>query len=565
MAYSIRILTDSVSVQKLLAMLIAIAFMSGSLTIPHAAAAANYLDTSFGNAGKVTTNVNGSQEGLSRVVVQMDGKLIAAGNDNSGTGVYIARYNNDGSLDTTFATTGWIKTTDQFLEGLAVQSDGKILVGNNTFGLGVSRYNPNGTLDTTFGAGGRASTVVGSSSGARAIGLQFDGKIIVAGYSNSATGDQDFALVRFNSNGTLDTTFGNNGKVTTNVVGFVDFVTAVAIQPDGKIVASGVGSGSTLASSNFATVRYNSNGTLNSGFGTNGIVVTDFFNNFDFPNDVAIQNDGKIVVAGEAGHHPTDASQDDFGIVRYDPDGSLDSSFGGTGKVTSDFSGGHSDQAHAVAAQADGKIVVAGQSFFSNGDFLIARYDSNGSLDSSFGDGGKVITDFGNSDAAYGMTIQPDGKIIAVGQAVISIGNTVDTDFALARYYESGQSSPPKLLIDPGSTHGVALDSVTMVRDAFTVMTPYNFSGDQHTRLALLATSADLLPGETSAVVTAQAEDAAHLIHALPVEFVGKVQNSFWFTQVVVKLTDDLAHAGDVQVSVSVRGVVSNKVPVRIN
>lgn len=547
-------LTSLLAFRKFIALLL-VAALTVTILGVGTTTAVGYLDTSFGNAGKITTSVNGNQETLRQVMVQMDGKIIAAGSDNNGD-VYLARYNNDGSLDNTFGATGWIKTTDRFFGGLALQSDGKILIGNQTFGTTVTRYNSNGTLDATFGTGGRAS---GPSAGARDLAVQPDGKIVLGG----ATGDQDFAVVRFNANGTVDTQFGIAGRVTTNVVGF-DFVTGVTVQSDGKIVASGVGSGPTLASSNFATVRYNSNGSLDSSFGMNGIVVTDFFNSFDMPNDVAIQNDGRIVVVGVAGRSAVDASQDDFAIVRYNSNGTPDSTFGNTGKVTSDFSAGSSDNARGVAPQPDGKIVVAGGSFFGSWDFLVARYNANGTLDSSFGDGGRVNTDFGNGDMCYGVAIQPDGKIVAVGQATIDTG-TVDIDFALARYYETGQSAPPRLLVDHSSSRAVAIDSVTFVRDPFTLITSSNFSGDPHTRLALLATSADLLPGDTLSAVTAQAEDSAHLIHPLTVEFVGKVQNNFWFTQIVVRLPDSLVHAGDVQLSITVRGVSSNKVTVRIN
>ncbi len=224
--------------------------------------------------------------------------------------------------------------------------------------------------------------------------------------------------------GSLDPTFSTDGKVTTDFAGGFDEAFAVALQPDGKIVAAG---GAVVGSSpfDFALTRYNPDGSLDPTFGTDGKATTDF-GGTDEALAMALQPDGKIVAAGQAftGSSPDFAV--DFAVARYNPDGSLDSTFGTGGKVTTDFAG--FDAARAVALQPNGKIVAAGGSSF---DFAVARYKKHGSLDPSFGPGGKVTTDFASStDVARAVALQPDGKIVAAGDAATG----TSFDFALARY-----------------------------------------------------------------------------------------------------------------------------------
>jgi uncharacterized delta-60 repeat protein len=219
----------------------------------------------------------------------------------------------------------------------------------------------------------------------------------------------------------LDPTFGGTGKVTTDFAGSDDSAYSVTLQADGKIVAAG----SSAPVSDFAVVRYNTDGSLDTSFGGTGKVRTDVIS-YDVATSVAIQTDGKIVVAGYAS-----GSNYDFALVRYHTDGSLDTSFGGMGKVTTDF--GSDDFASSVAIQADGKIVATGSSGgLSNNDFALVRYNSDGSLDASFGGTGKITTDFGSraEDQARSVTIQADGKIVAAGYS----GHTATHDFALVRY-----------------------------------------------------------------------------------------------------------------------------------
>ena len=241
-----------------------------------------------------------------------------------------------------------------------------------------------------------------------AVAIQADGKIVVAGFSENGS-NTGFALVRYGTDGTLDASFGSGGIVTTAIGSGSDRGYDVAIQSDGKIVVAGYSeSGS---NSDFALVRYGTDGTLDASFGTGGIVTTAIGSNNDYGSSVAIQEDGKIVVAGFSNN----ASNDDFALVRYGTDGTLDASFGTDGKVrtviTSD------DWGTAVAIQTDGKIIVAGSSFSGlSTTFAITRYKTDGTMDTSFGWGGIVTTAIGSmQDMVDSLAIQADGKIVVTG------------------------------------------------------------------------------------------------------------------------------------------------------
>ncbi|MFN9367078.1 MAG: delta-60 repeat domain-containing protein, partial [Planctomycetota bacterium] len=287
----------------------------------------------------------------------------------------------------------------------AVQADGKIVVGgwvhngiNNDVAL--VRYNADGSLDTSFGSGGMVTTAIGTSSDqGYSVTVQADGKIVVGGYARIGSTD-DFALVRYNADGSLDTSFGTGGMVTTAIGTSSDIAYRVTLQPDGKIVVGGYARiGST---DDFALVRYNANGTLDTSFGTGGMVTTAIGTGNEYAYSVPLLADGKIVVAGY--------SNFDIALVRYNADGSLDTSFGTGGKVTTAIGTG-TDIAYSVTLQADGKIVVGGYAAIgSTLDFALVRYNANGSLDTSFGTGGKVTTAIGTStDIAYSVTVQADG------------------------------------------------------------------------------------------------------------------------------------------------------------
>ena len=318
---------------------------------------------------------------------------------------------------------------------VTVQSDGGILVAGyaiNRTGtdFALVRYNPDGNLDTGFGGGdGIVTTPVGlSDDNGWSVTVQADGAILVAGYTHNGT-DYDFALVRYTPDGSLDTGFGGgDGIVTTPVGTSNDFGYSVAVQADGAILVAGYTHNGT--DTDFALVRYTPDGSLDTGFGGgDGIVTTPGSTSYDYGYSVAVQADGAILVAGYASN--------DFALVRYTPDGSLDTGFGGgDGIVTTDL-GSSSDAGLSVTVQADGAILVTGITF--NGtdyDFALVRYNPDGTLDTKFGGGdGIVTTPIGTSnDYGRSVMVQSDGGILVAGYS----RNSTDYDFALVRYNPDG-------------------------------------------------------------------------------------------------------------------------------
>ena len=283
-----------------------------------------------------------------------------------------------------------------------------------------------GNLDTTFGSGtGKIITAIGSGEDtARALAVQPDGKIVVAG-SCSNRSDNDFCLARYDANGVLDATFGSTGKVITAIGASDDYADALAIQPDGKIVVAGYCSIS--GNNDFCLARYLASGALDSSFGTTGKVITAIGPDYDNASAIALQPDGKIVVAG----YCFNGSNTDFCLARYLASGTLDTSFNTTGKVITAI-GASDDYATSLALQPDGKIVLAGYcSNGSNNDFCIARYLPSGALDTSLNSTGKVITAIGaGNDYASAIAQQPDGKIVVAG----TCSNGSNNDFCVARY-----------------------------------------------------------------------------------------------------------------------------------
>ncbi len=319
---------------------------------------------------------------------------------------------------------------DDWARAMAVQNDGKIVVagyasnGSND-DFAVARYNVDGTLDTSFGTGGKTTIGVGSSvDQAYDIKIQADGKIVIAG--NSYTGSNgDFALVRLNGDGSLDSSFGVMGEVVIDFAGGTDEAQSIVVQPDGKIIVGG----STNASL-FAIARLNSDGSLDTSFGTAGSVTTDVTAGLDSGYSLTLQSDGKILFVG--------AGNNNFAVVRYNSNGVLDGSFGTGGKVETDLAGG-TDFGRSVLVNSDGTILVSGYSSF--GDFLLVKYTSTGVLDNTFGSNtGKVLTDISGSDLALDMVLQADGKIILGGYngsfnstlVRYNVNGSLDTSFGSA-------------------------------------------------------------------------------------------------------------------------------------
>lgn len=360
-----------------------------------------------GDGIAVTTNA--AQGG--GVVLQDDGRILVRESTVSRQGV--ARFRVDGTVDPTFSDDGVVNTPllgNRQNGDLLVQADGKIVVGGSIAGtltgpadFFLQRYDSNGTLDTTFGGPGGVRTAVGAAEDLLfSLARTPDGKIVAVGQT-----DRGVAVVRYNANGSLDTTFSDDGKITT---GLEERGKSVAVQPDGKIVIGGQLINPALGLS-FGVMRLNVDGTLDTTFNSTGRVTT----LFGIAESVLVQPDGKIVAAGTSvdisnGHN--------FHLVRYLSDGSLDTTFGdGDGRVVMS-TGGNADELYSMALQADGRIVVAGNIYDGvRYDFVVMRFTADGVLDASFdGDGRKFVpmnNPLGLDDNS--VVVQADGKIVIAG------------------------------------------------------------------------------------------------------------------------------------------------------
>jgi uncharacterized delta-60 repeat protein len=416
-------------VVRLLAVVVVLAWQL-AVAVP-AQARPGDLDRGFGGGGTVTTDFAGGPD-VARALVVQGRKLVAAGgafNSETSDDFGLARYNANGALDRSFGTGGKVTTniigsiSPDAANALIQQTDGKLVAAGITLGpigsfdFALARYSADGALDPSFGTGGTVSTDIGGRpDNARALTQQADGKLVAAGAADTDTGS-DFALARYNSDGTLDPSFGTGGTVTTDIASNINEANALVRQADGKLVAAGFAVGP-AGSFDVALVRYSPDGTLDQSFGTGGMVTTDIAGGDDFARALAVQADGKLVAAGVA---RTQTGTSVVALARYSPDGTLDPSFGIGGTVTTGL-----DLAEALVVQADGKLVAAG---VAGQDFGLARYNPDGTLDASFGTGGTVTTDFaGDSDGAQALAVQADGKLVAAG------GAGPGGDFALARY-----------------------------------------------------------------------------------------------------------------------------------
>jgi uncharacterized delta-60 repeat protein len=422
----------------------------GLAVVAAASAAGGDLDPSFDGDGKVVIDVGG-RDSASDVALQGDGKVVLAGSRVVGfepPEAAVARLNPNGTLDAGFDADG--RTVVSFGGGgavepprVAVQPDGKLVLASaSNLAVGrsfaLARLNSDGTIDTSFGGSGKVLTDVGDVAGARSLLVQPDGKIVAAGYSRalgptfetrfSAITHSEFALARYNADGSLDASFGGDGLVETSF-GSDQHAQAfcVALAPDGRLVA--VGFAFPIASgqiqSRLAIARYQPDGSLDPSFDGDGTLVREFTGGAQ-ARAIALQRDGKIVVGGLANPGP---GGNTFAAVRFETSGALDAGFGQQGVASSRTVTATTD----VALDPRGRIVIAGGALTGDSsDFGVARFTADGELDRRFGGDGEVTTDVAGDDRTTGIAVQPDGKIVVGGWT-----GTTQSDFAVTRYMQT--------------------------------------------------------------------------------------------------------------------------------
>ncbi len=401
------------------------------------ASAAGDLNTVFGSGGTVTSAIGTwPYASASALVLQPDGKLVAAGHGYAGErrGTFaLVRYDETGQLDPGFGSDGTVTTRigeRALVSALVLQPDGKLVAAgcggtyaNRKFGL--ARYDTSGSLDRGFGNGGIVTTAMGGFAGAQALLLQPDGKLVAAGYGSTDRylRGTTFALARHDKAGRLDRSFGKGGVVATTI-GSDAGVAALVLQPNGKLVATGSAS---EALGFLALARYDKAGRLDRSFG-NGGTVTTWVGGEAGAEALVLEPDGKLVVAGYASTDNWRSIK--LALVRYDKNGRPDRSFGNGGTVITAI--GKVASATALVLQSDEKLVAAGYGGTrTSGKFALVRYNKNGRLDRSFGNGGTVITAIGNDAGAFALVLQPDGKLVPAGYS--------EDMLALVRYDSTGR------------------------------------------------------------------------------------------------------------------------------
>jgi uncharacterized delta-60 repeat protein len=276
----------------------------------------------------------------------------------------------------------------------------------------VQRYRPDGSLDPGFGNAGTALTGFGRRfQSANAVAITALGRIVVAGSTSNGITSRS-AIARYMPDGRLDRGFGHDGRVTTDVSRSAEQFTDLAVQPDGRIVAAGWAEVSLVPV--FMAARYLTNGRLDPSFDGDGIARVDVAPGADRANAVVLQSDGKVVLAGEA----SASGRDEWGVIRLGPRGHVDPTFARHGRLVTDFGSGF-DEANAIAVQGNGKMLVAGIiQGADGGDIGVLRLKPDGGHDRSFGAGGRTLTDVaGGPDAARDLTIASNGKIVVTGEA----------------------------------------------------------------------------------------------------------------------------------------------------
>lgn len=401
------------------------------------------LDNGFASGGWIITPLQNVDNILTSVNLMNDGKVLLAGEgynmDESGGGQYdliFARYSSNGVPDNTFNSgatpagtliTALKETYTNEIYASAIQPDGKIIVVGNVYNeqtynydFGIARFHPDGTNDNTFGTGG--STVVPLSSSwylFEAIAVQGDGKIVAGISKEETSGYYDLALLRFTSTGELDPTFGTGGIAYTKSFGIDGYIKSLAIQGTNILVAAD------FQDDNFNILRYTPTGALDNSFGTGGVLSYTFSQGYAAARTLIVDPNGKIIVAGTVYNNSTGFY--DIGLLRYTTRGVLDRQFGSGGVVEQNFFE-YNNNPTSIRVQPDGKILIGGYISSATDDLAVFRFNANGSVDNTFGNGGIVTT---TTSQAYSVgyttaDVRADGKIVAGGGGLeyTSTGNT---------------------------------------------------------------------------------------------------------------------------------------------
>ena len=402
-----------------------------------------FLDPTFGNGGKVTTDFNIGNTLAYSCAIQTDGKIIAVG--HVANNFAAVRYNYDGSLDSSFGVFGKLQIRigdagDPTCNSVAIQTDGKIILGgtatfSGSYNAVLFRCNSNGSIDSSFGYNGLVKKDWGTGySSNYDILIKPNGKILASGQGYIGTNNnftQAF-IAQYYPDGKLDSSFGQNGLAT---IGNYSSGIKMYNLSTGKILLTGSYSLTNSQLLDFGLFRFLQNGIIDSTFGTNGISFTDFSNKEDFAFSLAVQTDDKIILCG----YENELLVQNIGLVRYNSNGTIDSSFGAYGKVKTSILNSSQNSGNSVFLQSDGKVLISASSAYY---FMLLRYNSNGIIDSTFGNNGIVSTDFfGYQDIAYNAVVEPiTNKIVIVG----TCRNLSANSFGLARY--QGYTFPLYLL-----------------------------------------------------------------------------------------------------------------------
>lgn len=463
-----------------------------------------------GTVTKVQTDIANSEDWANDVAIQQDGKIVVVGTSRLGIQLDFAvvRYNRDLTLDQSFGTNGRARTTvgdgNDVGRSVAIQSDGKILVaGQLSFGslgsFGVVRYNSNGTLDTSFDGDGRVIVDLGWGGVNPKVAIQPDGRIVVAGMLNGGVPNADIAVVRLLPNGSFDSSFDGDGKVTFDHAGYsppYDSFLDLALQSDGEIVVAA------LINGQWATHRFLSNGQLDTSFSGDGI---DLLTVGTGPSEVVaveIQPSGEIVLVGNA----TNDGQVDVALARYRTNGVLDTTFGTGGTVFRQMRSAD-DRARGADVDSQGRIVVFGYSYSAPGlefnDYAILRFLSDGAIDMSFGDGGMVFVDINNVsyDVGWNGLVEPNGGVVAIGYTGLS---NEPQNFAVTRFLND---PPPQISIvnDQSINEGSPLTIPDMVTFTDLGGGPYSYEigwGDGSSLDVGSVTTSTLPPGAIAGPIT---------------------------------------------------------------